>query len=447
VKILILTYGSRGDVQPYVALGKGLQRAGHAVTLATSSRFRAFVEDHGLAFQPMSDTLLSLIDTDEGKDLLENGGTFFGLARRGVRLMKRMRPANEALLRDSWQAAQAADPDLIVFHPKTAGAPDIAEKLGIACLLATPIPIVVPTRDWRFPIFPNVPLGGWYNRATHRFIRAVINRTLRGYVGRFREELGLAPRPGYDLTTMADGRRIPVLHGHSEAVLPRASDWPDDAHVTGYWFLDADAAWRPPPELAAFLQQGPPPVYVGFGSMAGRDPERLASVVVEALQSAGLRGILATGWGGLKAEDLPDTILRIDHAPHDWLLPKMAAVVHHGGAGTTAAALRAGKPSVIVPFFGDQPFWANRVHALGAATAPLRPGRLKPEALATALTEATTNPRMIDHAAAIARRIESEDGVAKAVVLIERYAAEQLHIRDGAPPPPESQDDPCSTLD
>lgn len=423
MKILILTYGSRGDVQPYVALGKGLKAAGHGVTLATSTRFRAFVEDHGLAFEPMSDALLALVDTDAGKDLLENGGTFFGLASRGIRLMKRMRPANEQLLRDSWRAAQACRPDLVVFHPKAAAAPHIAEKLGIGSMLATPIPIVVPTAAYRFPVFPTLPLGGWYNRATHRFIRAVTNRSLRGYVARFRAEIGLPPLPSYDLTTTADGRAIPVLHGHSEAVLPRPADWPDSAHVTGYWFLPAAADWAPAAELTDFLERGAAPVYVGFGSMAGRDPDRLAAETVEALGRAGLRGILATGWGGLRPETLPDTVLSIEHAPHDWLFPKVAAVVHHGGAGTTAAALRAGKPSVVVPFFGDQPFWAARLHALGVAPKPIPPKRLRAGPLAAALARATGDRDMRARAAAIGQQIGSEDGVAKAVVLIERYAA------------------------
>ncbi|MGX1307799.1 sterol 3beta-glucosyltransferase [Amorphus suaedae] len=437
MNILILTYGSRGDVQPFVALGRGLRDAGHRVTLATSSRFRSFVEDHGLAFQPMSDALLALVDTDEGKDLMENGGRLLGLATRAIRLAKRMRPANEQLLRDSYRAAAATGPDLIVFHPKMAGAPHIAEKLGIGCVLATPVPILLPTRDWRFPIFPNLPLGGRYNHATHRAIRTLINRSLRGYVRDFRQELGLPPLRDYSLTRMADGRPIPILHAHSEAVVPKPPDWPDEAHVTGYWFLDEDGP--PPPELPRFLEQGPPPVYVGFGSMSGRDPARLAALVVEALRERGLRGILATGWGGLKGHDLPASILQVDHAPHGWLLPRVAAVVHHGGAGTTAAALRAGRPSVVVPFFADQPFWADRVHALGAGPKPIPARRLRARTLATALGQATADSAMMARAAEIGRRIRAEDGVANAVALIERYACGR--------PPLASQDGPCSTPD
>jgi sterol 3beta-glucosyltransferase len=221
---------------------------------------------------------------------------------------------------------------------------------------------------------------------------------------------------------MADGSDIPVLHGHSEAVLPRPDDWPQTAHVTGYWFLDVDVDWTPPAELAAFLGADPPPVYVGFGSMSGRDPERLARTVVEALQIAGLRGIIATGWGGLEAGDLPETIFAIDEAPHAWLFPRMAAVVHHGGAGTTAAGLRAGKPTIVVPFFADQPFWGSRVHGIGAGPKPIPRRRLTAQSLAAAMREATGSQDMIAAASQIGERIRSEDGVANAVSLIERYA-------------------------
>lgn len=422
MKILILTYGSRGDVQPYVALGKALQRSAHQVTLATSVRFQGFVEGHGLRYAYMNDDLLSLVDTDEGKELMEKGSSFFEIIRQSIKLRQRTKPANISLLYDSWQAAQDVGPDVIVFGPKAAGAPSIAEKLGIGCVLAAPIPMFVPTAEWRFPIFPNLELGGRYNRATFHLIQSITNLVLKTYINDFRQHIGLSPDKNYSSLTMSDGRPIPILHAFSKAVLPRPADWPDHAHITGYWFLGEEPDWTPPPELQAFLEAGPPPVYVGFGSMAGRDPARLAKIVVGALQKAGLRGIVATGWGGLKAEELPETVLKIEQAPHGWLLPKVAAVVHHGGAGTTAAGLRAGKPSIIVPFFADQPFWGARVHALGAGPKPLSQKKLSADLLAAAMRAATTDQAMIETAAEIGRKIRAEDGVANAVALVERYA-------------------------
>jgi sterol 3beta-glucosyltransferase len=211
------------------------------------------------------------------------------------------------------------------------------------------------------------------------------------------------------------GEPVPVLHGYSEHVLPRPADWPDGALVTGYWFLESDATWQPPDRLRDFLAAGDPPVYVGFGSMAGADPRRLARVVAEATRRAHVRGLLAIGWGGLDAGDLPDSVLAIDEAPHDWLFPRVAAAVHHGGAGTTAAALRAGRPSVICPFIGDQPFWGRRVRALGAGSDPIPQKRLTAENLAAAIREVTTNPAIGRRSRELGERIRGEDGVANAV--------------------------------
>nr|WP_319392704.1 glycosyltransferase [uncultured Desulfobacter sp.] len=420
MNILILTYGSRGDVQPYLALGKGLQKAGHTVTLGTSVRFQDFVESHGIDYTYMNDDLLSVIDTDEGKDLLEKGSNFFEMVRRGLKVAKKIKPTQRALLKESWQAARNTKPDFLLFHSKCAGAPHIAERLGIGCALVTPIPMFVPTQETCFPIFPDLRLGGWYNRGTYSFIRSVTNKVWNGYIKDFREYLVLPPIRKYDFLKKADGQDIPVIHAHSETVVPRPFDWPESAHVTGYFFLDAREEWKPPQDLQDFLDADDPPVYIGFGSMAGRNPERLAGVVVKALQKANLRGVIATGWGGLKAEDLPDTIFKIEHAPHDWLFPKMAAVVHHGGAGTTAAGLRAGKPSIIIPFFGDQPFWGKRVYKLCAGPEPIPQRKLNANSLASAMKEAVTNQSIVDRAEKIGQAIKHGNGVAKAIALIEK---------------------------
>lgn len=422
MKVLILTYGSRGDVQPYVALGLGLKARGHEVVLATSERFRDFVETHSLRYGHVSDDLLAIIDTDEGKDLLEKGSSLYQVVKSSIRLSRQVAPLQRAMMGETWDVARDFRPDIIVYHSKAGAAPHIAEKLGVPCVLATPIPMFVPTQAFRFIVFPNWKFGGWYNKASYRLILFLTNRVWARYIRDFRASVGLARLKSHDMRQMPDGSDIPILHGHSEAVLPRPDDWPATAHVTGYWFLDRKVGWTPPREVTAFLDAGPPPVYVGFGSMSGRDPERLARTVVEALQSTGLRGIIATGWGGLKVDDLPETILKIDQVPHEWLFPRVAAVVHHGGAGTTAAGLRAGKPSVIVPFFGDQPFWGSLVHKIGAGPKPIRRSRLTAEALASALREATGSKALIATAARIGERIRSEDGVANAVSLIERYA-------------------------
>ncbi len=195
-------------------------------------------------------------------------------------------------------------------------------------------------------------------------------------------------------------------------------------HVVGYWFRP-DEPYEPPADLAAFLTDGPPPVYVGFGSMVSRDPAMLTQTVLDALAQAGQRGIILGGWAGLAQSDLPPTVLRLESVPHDWLFPQVAAVVHHGGVGTTHAGLRAGRPSVIVPFFGDQPFWADRVYALGAGPSPIPRSGLTADTLARAIDQSVSDEPMARRAADIGQQVRGEDGVGEAVALVEAFIAQR----------------------
>jgi UDP:flavonoid glycosyltransferase YjiC (YdhE family) len=212
-----------------------------------------------------------------------------------------------------------------------------------------------------------------------------------------------------------------MLMGYSPLVLPKPEDWDDWLHVTGYWFHDHGREWVPPRELAHFLDSGPPPVFVGFGSMSNRDPGGTTRLVLNAMAACGQRGVFQAGWGGLRQADLPEGVLTIGAVPHDWLFPQMAAVVHHGGAGTTAAGLRAGVPTVVVPFFGDQHFWGQRVNDLGLGPPPVPRKRLTAERLARALQVALGDEAVRDNAARMGAAIRAEDGVGRAVEIIERY--------------------------
>jgi UDP:flavonoid glycosyltransferase YjiC (YdhE family) len=223
-----------------------------------------------------------------------------------------------------------------------------------------------------------------------------------------------------------------MVSAYSPAVIPHPSDWPDTVHITSYLFLDAHAGWQPPPALEAFLRAGNPPVYVGFGSMAGQHPEQLAAVVLKALAKSGQRGLLLTGWGGLAAAAVPENVFVLDSAPHSWLFPRMAAVVHHGGAGTTAEGLRAGVPAVILPFAFDQPFWAARLQALGVAPAPLSRKRLTADRLASAITKAVADSGMKQRARAMGAVIRAEDGVSNAVrAIMQHLGAPRVNESDG----------------
>jgi sterol 3beta-glucosyltransferase len=211
-----------------------------------------------------------------------------------------------------------------------------------------------------------------------------------------------------------------VLYGYSPQVIPPPADWSDFVHVTGYWFLEPPAEWEPPNDLVNFLQAGSPPVYIGFGSMPSSKPEETADLVLQALARVGQRAVLSSGWGGLKKENLTDNAIMIGSIPHSWLFPKMAAVVHHGGAGTTAAGLSAGIPSIVIPFFGDQPFWGQRVYELGVGPKPIPRQRLTVEGLVEAIRSAVFNPTINKNAARLGDRIRAEDGVARAVAIIEQ---------------------------
>jgi sterol 3beta-glucosyltransferase len=235
----------------------------------------------------------------------------------------------------------------------------------------------------------------------------------RSPINQFRKSvLDLPPAKGENILR---GKPITKLYAYSEAVVPRPADWDESSVVTGYWFLDAPANWQPDPQLVRFLQEGSMPVYIGFGSMFIGGGKHKTEIAIQALRLAGQRGILATGWGGLTADSSSKDIFVLDSIPHDWLFPKVATIVHHGGAGTTGAAIRAGKPQIICPFVGDQFFWGRRVADLGVAPSPIPQTILTAERLADAMKYAVTNANLQQRALSIGETIRAENGVERAV--------------------------------
>jgi sterol 3beta-glucosyltransferase len=439
--VLLLTTGSRGDVQPYVALGRGLEAAGLNARVAAPASFGAFVEEQGLDFAPLDDTLIQLTQTAEGQAALDRAGSWWGLLRNFTHLLRQLRPAQRRMLEDAWAAAD--DVDAVVYHPKALAGPHLAERLGIPEFIGLLQPLLVPTGAFPSPALPLLSLPGGrlqraYNRLSYWAVR-LMQASQQPIVNAWRTEtLGL-PAAGWlesPLQTI-DGQAVPVLHAFSPSVVPPPSDWPPTAHVTGYWSLDAAGDWTPPDALVDFLEAGPPPIYVGFGSMSSRAPAETARRVVDALRQTGQRGVLATGWGGLDAsaqDALPDTVYVLDQAPHGWLFPQMRAVVHHGGAGTTASGLRAGRPTLVCPFFGDQPFWGRRVAALGVGPDPIPQDALTTDRLARALRRLVRDDAMRERAAALGHTLHQEDGVAAAVARIERALSPRAQATAGAGP-------------
>jgi UDP:flavonoid glycosyltransferase YjiC (YdhE family) len=338
--------------------------------------------------------------------------------------MRQVRPIVDQLVRDCWAACQDADGLIVSTLGRYCGL-HLAEKLGIPCIVAHLHPYM-PTSSAPQVFFPSWPRGlpgsAYYNRLTHMLAEHGQWQLLRGPFNRPRQSvLGLPPLSIPALWRRVRSHAPPTLYGYSTLIAP-----PDDARVqaqiTGYWPLAHAPGWRPPAELSAFLERGSPPIYVGFGSMMlGRDGDQITKSIIKTLEQIGQRGILYRGWGELARVVLPPTMIAVDSVPHDWLFPQVRAVVHHGGAGVTSAALRAGVPAVVVPFLGDQHFWAERIVALGAGPAPIPRAQLSAERLEQALAQVLHTGSMRERAAAIGQRLRAERGVDRAVDLIGTY--------------------------
>ncbi|MGE7436508.1 glycosyltransferase [Kitasatospora sp. NPDC001175] len=394
MKILIMAAGSYGDVAPYTGLGAGLRQAGHQVALAAPEAFAPLVASCGAEFRPLP------------ADPYGGGGSAEGRTGLLGRASAFIRALGEGI-------AEAAAPGADLLLLSTTTAPlgrHVAEATGAACLGAYLQP-VAPTGEFPPVVGGGRSLGRWGNRAAGRLSLRVVDRLHADAVRQLRTRLGL-PALGPGEARRREHAPWPVLHGFSPTLLPRPADWPAGLEVVGNWWPH-DAGEELPAEVEDFLQAGPPPVFVGFGSMGGGEGERLTELTVRALRRAGVRGVLQSGRAGLSAAG--DDMLTVGELPHARLFPRTAAVVHHAGAGTTAAGLRAGVPAVPVPVTADQPFWARRAAALGAATTPVPFRELSADRLADAVRRAVGEPSYRARARAASGRITAEDGLARVV--------------------------------
>ncbi len=428
MKILIVTLGTRGDVQPYIALGRALMESGNDVTICTCAHFEPFIREYGLGYAYVNNDFIDFMHTPEGKILLGNAGSAWETLVTLVRMIPKFGNLQERQMADVWKACKDSAPDLILYHMKALGAPDFAEKLGVPCMLAFWLPLLVPTT--RFPAmgFPDLPLGPGYRWLTYHFIRRMMILSSKR-VRKWRKQHGLLPRSPGLRGQLPNGSLIPALHGFSRHIIPPPEDWDKTATVTGYWFLNQDENWNPPRSLTKFLSKGEPPVYFGFGSIFGRDPKHTTQIILEAVRRIGVRAVLAQGWGGLEPTDFvqSESIMLIEDAPHSWLFPKVSAVVHHGGCGTTAAGLLAGKPNIICPFFGDQPFWGRHVERLGVGPSPIPQKRLTVERLCHAIDVVMNDSTMRQNAAALGNRLQKENGTSNAVEFINQWMSNEFN--------------------
>jgi sterol 3beta-glucosyltransferase len=421
VKVLVLAHGTRGDVQPYAALALALQQAGHEPVLAAPAASAALVDPYGLRFAPVHDGPNTLIDEPDIREAIETNYRGLRGKRIALEVMHRSKPLLAQVLADMVAVARTGSPRFdVVLHAPGIPGNRIAESLGVPAVPAVLQPVWVPTSAFRNPMLP-VPLPRALNRASYRST-ALMLRTFGSITD---AALDLPRRRGrHDILRRPDGGPATVLQGFSPRLLPTGTRYPPWVHSTGYWYLPAPPSWTPPADLTAFLEAGDPPVYIGFGSMTGTDPARVGAIVTDALHLAGVRAVLVSGWGGIRVDGARKDLLVLDQAPHDWLFPRMAAIVHHGGGGTTGAALAAGRPQVICPFVADQPFWAARTHATGVATAPLPQSHLSPEHLAAAIRSATSDQDMICNAERLGALVRAENGVQRAVGVLESVVTE-----------------------
>ena len=411
MRIVIIAPGSRGDVQPYIALGKGLQNAGHYIRLVSHSNFESLVTSYGLEFWSFGNDVKDAVENSEMRELTEKGNFLLLMAKMAKEAQREaLRFAEGGLL-----AAQGMDMALSGIGGLFIGTA-IAEKLDISLVQAYVFPFT-PTQEFSSVLTPKLPT--FLNRLSHQLTRQLMWQGFRSADTIARKKvLNIPAAPLMGPYESKSTHNMPVLYGFSPSVIPAPSDWNGNTHITGYWFVDETDDWQPPTALIDFLQSGSPPVYIGFGSMGNRDPEQTADLVIQALALANQRAVLLSGWSGLQKNNVPDSIFMIDSIPHSWLFPRVSAVIHHGGASTVAAGLRAGVPSIVIPFFGDQPFWGQRIADLGVGTKPIPRKKLTAERLANAIQQVMINEDMRRRAAKLGKQIQTEDGIVASIEII-----------------------------
>jgi len=413
MKVTMLTIGSQGDVQPCLALARALAGRGHEVRIAALEASRETVERNGIEYLHVSGDARKVIELLIGTDVkpleyFRSLGTLLD-------------PVEGGFFRDIERCCE--DTDIVLYSVLGSVAYHVAQARGLPCARMLFVPLD-PTGD--FPAMTAPLLGDFraYNRLTYRagdFLWAdFTRRRLNGW----RMSLGLGKAGRFPYRSGVDGKPVPTLYAFSEKVLPRPRDWGSHIHLPGYWFAEGEGSFAPPADLADFLAAGDRPIYVGFGSMVGGDFGRLLSEVVEATRKAGVRAIISSGWGGLSTEGLPPSVFQVGFVPHDWLFRQVSLVVHHGGAGTVAAGLRAGKPTIVVPFGGDQPFWGRQVYRIGAGPRPLPIRRLTADRLAQRIRAVYEDASYRNNAERIGEELAAEKGADRAVDVIEAIVSE-----------------------
>jgi len=451
MNVVIHVVGSRGDVQPFVALGKVLQDTyNHRVRLATHPVFKTFVEENGLEFFSLggdpSELMAFMVKNPglmPGFDTLRNGDV--GKRRKDIGEMIRGAwrscfetgdgsgvEASDKSMGDftsddgsSFASGRPFVADAIIANPPSFAHIHCAEKLGIPLHMMFTMPWS-PTQSFPHPL-ANIQStdtdATMANFMSYALVDMLTWQGLGDVINRFREHsLHLEPISLMRAPGMLARLRIPYTYCWSPALIPKPKDWGNHISISGFYFLNLATNYTPDPDLKAFLDAGEPPVYIGFGSIVVDDPNAMTSLIFEAVRKTGQRALVSKGWGGFGGDQLgiPDGVFMLGNVPHDWLFKHVSCVVHHGGAGTTAAGIAAGRPTVVVPFFGDQPFWGAMVNRAGAGPAPIHHKQLTAENLADAINEAL-KPASLQKAAELSARMSHEKGGDKGAQYFHQY--------------------------
>ncbi|KEQ75718.1 sterol glucosyltransferase [Aureobasidium namibiae CBS 147.97] len=428
LNIVIQIVGSRGDVQPFIALGNELQKSGHRVRLATHDIFRDFVTKPGLEFYPIGGDPNELMSY-----MVKNPGLIPSMKSMQAGEITKKRAMIREMLEGCWRSCIEPDDatgapfvaDAIVANPPSFAHVHCAQALGIPVHLMFTMPWTA-TKSFPHPlanIKDNKAEPSIINRLSYAMVEWMTWQGLADVVNGWRETLDLEPVPTTEGPFLAYTQNIPTTYCWSGALVPKPSDWGQHIDVCGFFFRDTPD-YKPPQDLQDFLNAGSTPIYIGFGSIVLEDPEKISLIIAEAVRITGVRCVLSKGWAGLSNVSQSPDIFELGDCPHEWLFQHVSAVIHHGGAGTTACGLKNGLPSLVCPFFGDQPFWGEMIHAAGAGPKPIHHKSLSVDNLSEAIRFLTT-PEAAEFAHLIAQRMSTESGVQTAVQSFHRNLPRQ----------------------
>lgn len=413
MRVAILCLGSQGDVRPFIALGVALKADGHKVTILANFPNDKLCIDNDLNFIPLAGDLTAVVNSKTSDVRLGK-----------IQVVKQLNLILKNAIREQFGvlSKELRNVDAVIYHPAVLAAEHVIEAFNIPSVRVHFQPDI-RSRHYACCIFPpGMPLKRWSNLASHFLAAQIFWLPLRGTINEWRTKvLGLKKLGMLSPTSYAPFYKIPKLIAVSKALVPPAPDWPDNVHVTGYAQLSKAAEWTAPASLQKFLSAGPAPLYIGFGSLTECCDEKMSAAILAVIEEMGVRTILSGPFAHIKKEFLPEHIFWIDSAPHDWLFPKVSAVVHHGGSGTTHAGLYAGKPALIVPFVLDQFHWADAINRQGLGPKSIPAKKFTQGRFRQALQDLLNNSSYSARATKASYQVQAEQGVKQAVEIFYQH--------------------------